>query len=411
VRKFTQSIEQIQASMFKRYVFEQLILRLTEARRYIQVLSGPRQVGKTTLVLQAIKSLDLPHHYASADEPTLQNYAWIETQWNMARLEIKNHKKSAGLLVLDEIQKIPAWSNAVKKLWDEDTRQKINLKVVLLGSAPLLLQQGLTESLAGRFENLNATHWLYPEMHKAFGWSIEKYLYFGGYPGAAMLVEDQSRWARYIMEALIETTISRDILLMTAVNKPALLRRLFYLGCRYSGQILSYQKMAGQLQDVGNTTTLAHYLELLSGAGMLTGIQKFAGQTVRSRASSPKLQVLNTALISAQNHYTFKEARENPEYWGHLTESAVGAHLLNTIEGKNIALYYWREGQYEVDFILQKGKKIIAFEVKSGQNKEKFTGLEAFRKHYQPYRIYVIGEQGVSLKIFFEKPIETWFEE
>jgi len=153
----------------------------------------------------------------------------------------------------------------VKRLWDEDSRLGHDLKVVLLGSAPLLVQRGLSESLTGRFEVLRVSHWSFGEMRSAFGFSLDDYLYFGGYPGAAPLASDPGRWVRYVLDALIETTISRDVLLMTRVDKPALLRRLFELSCRYSGQVLSYTKMLGQLQDAGNSTTLAHYLDLLAG--------------------------------------------------------------------------------------------------------------------------------------------------
>ena len=239
---------------FKRQVFHQLLHRVSEPRRFLQVLAGPRQTGKTTAARQVAASVDIPTHYASADEPVLKGGAWIEQQWETARMRCRSEGQSA-LLILDEIQKVPGWPESVKRLWDEDTGAKGDLHVVLLGSSPLLMQQGLTESLAGRFEILRATHWSFGEMHEAFGWSHEQYAYFGGYPGSAGLIDDQDRWTRYVLDSLVETSISRDILLMTRVDKPALLRRLFELGCVYSGRVLSYQKMIGQLQDVGNTTT------------------------------------------------------------------------------------------------------------------------------------------------------------
>ena len=267
-------------------------LRLGEQRRFIQVVAGPRQVGKTTLVGQVLDRLTVPNVFVSADEPSRSDGAWLAAQWDRARIASREAGGAGAVLVLDEVQKIPAWSETVKRLWDEDSRARRRLRVVVLGSAPLLMQRGLTESLAGRFEIVHLPHWSYAEMHAAFGFTLEQYLYFGGYPGAAPLIADPPRWRRYLLDSLIETTIARDVLLMTRVDKPALLRRLFELGCRYSGQVLSYTKMLGQLQDAGNTTTLAHYLELLAGAGMLTGLPKYAGQTVRQRGSSPKLQVL-----------------------------------------------------------------------------------------------------------------------
>jgi hypothetical protein len=300
--------------MFSRPQGQQLARRLREPRRFIQVVAGPRQVGKTTLVRQVSEASGLVRHYASADEPTLRGRDWIEQQWEAARLAARDAPRRGALLVLDEIQKISGWSETVKHLWDADTASGVPVKSVLLGSAPLLIQRGLTESLAGRFEVLHLPHWSYTEMREAFGWNLERYLFHGGYPGAAPLVGDPGRWARYVKDALIETTISRDVLLLTRVDKPALLRRLFELGCAYSGQVLSYQKMLGQLQDAGNTTTLAHYLELLGGAGMVIGLQKFAGAQARQRGSSPKLQVLNTALMNAQAGMTPGEARKDAAY-------------------------------------------------------------------------------------------------
>ena len=260
---------------YKRPVFETILKRILEKRRFIQVLAGPRQVGKTTLARQAIEDCDLPSHYVSADEPTLKDRTWLNQQWDIARTKtISNNGKRPALLIIDEAQKIPGWSETVKKLWDEDSVNKIPLRVMILGSSPLLVQKGLTESLTGRFELIPITHWSYNEMKECFGFTLEQYFYFGGYPGAATLVDEHDRWVNYIVNSLIETTISRDILLMSRVDKPALLRRLFHLGCEYSGQIISYQKMVGQLQDAGNTTTLAHYLDLLNGAGLLIGLPK-----------------------------------------------------------------------------------------------------------------------------------------
>lgn len=304
-----------------------LAARLAEPRRFIQVVAGPRQVGKSTLVQQVTEGLAIPVRQASADEPTLRGAEWIAQQWDVARLSIADAR--GALLVLDEIQKIPGWSETVKRLWDEDTRARRRLKVVLLGSSPLLIARGLTESLAGRFEVLPLSHWSFAEMHAAFGWSLDEYVFHGGYPGAAPLIGEPARWTRYVLDSLIETSISRDVLLLTRVDKPALLRRLFELACRYSGQVLSYTKMLGQLQDAGNATTLAHYLDLLAGAGMVCGVPKYAGDVARSRGSSPKLQVLNTALMTATCGYTQADARGDGEFWGRLVESAVGAHLAN----------------------------------------------------------------------------------
>jgi predicted AAA+ superfamily ATPase len=312
------------------------------------------------------------------------------------------------VLVLDEIQKIPAWSEVVKRLWDEDTRAKRPLKVVLLGSAPLLIAQGLSESLAGRFEILPLPHWSFTEMQAAFGWTLDEYVFYGAYPGASSLIVEPERWARYIADSLIETSVSRDVLLLSRVDKPALLRRLFELACRYSGQVLSYTKMQGHLQDAGNTVTLAHYLELLAGAGMVCGLSKYAGDVARRRASSPKLQVLNTALMTATCGYTLAEARADREFWGHLVESAVGAHLANAATIGECALYYWRERGHEVDFIIQAGRELTAIEVKSGRAPQAHAGTAAFAQAFKPQRSLLVGGDGIALEDFLARPIAHW---
>jgi predicted AAA+ superfamily ATPase len=385
-----------------------LARRLAERRRFIQTVAGPRQAGKTTLVQQVIEGSGLAARYASADEPTLRGADWIGQQWEAARLAARDEGRRGAVLVLDEIQKIPGWSETVKRLWDEDTRAKRPLKVVLLGSAPLLVQRGLTESLAGRFELLSLPHWSFAEMQAAFGWSLDQYLFYGGYPGAAPLARDHARWVRYIMDALIETTISRDVLLLSRVDKPALLRRLFELGCRYSGQVLSYTKMLGQLQDAGNATTLAHYLDLLAGAGMVTGLQKFAGEVARQRGSSPKLQVLNTALMTAQSGLTLREARADGEFWGRLVESAVGAHLANAAATGALELFYWRDRNREVDFVARVGRTVTAIEVKSARARIVLPGLAAFAEAFKPKRKLLVGGDGIPVGEFLARPVEQW---
>jgi len=393
--------------MIRHAIHDELLKRLKEKRRFLQVLAGPRQVGKTTLVRQVMEAAKIPAHYASADEPTLRDRTWLEQQWNIARLKA-GEDKGGALLVLDEIQKIPDWSGVIKLLWDADTHSGVHLKVVLLGSAPLLIQSGLTESLAGRFEVIAVPHWSFPEIREAFGWNLEQYIFYGAYPGAAELIDSPERLGRYIQDSLIETTISRDILLLTRVDKPALLRRLFHLGCAYSGQILSYQKMIGQLTDAGNTVTLAHYLELLQGAGMLAGLAKYSYGQVRQRGSSPKLQVLNTALMSAQDQRSITEARQDGDYWGRIVESCIGAHLFNSSLGSDISVTYWRERNHEVDFVLKKGKTVVAIEVKSGGRRESLPGMEAFARQFKPKRQLLVGGQGISLEEFLSQPAAYW---
>lgn len=393
---------------YRRPQLRTLLARLREPRRFIQVLAGPRQVGKTTIARQVMEAGGLPTHYASADEPALRDRTWLEAQWDAGRLQAKDAGRRGALLILDEAQKVTDWSETVKRLWDEDTAARMPLRVVLLGSAPLLVQRGLTESLAGRFELIRVPHWSFAEMKDAFGFDLERYVFFGGYPGAAPLVRDRERWTRYILDSLVETTVSRDILLLTRVDKPALLRQLFRLGCDYSAQVLSYQKMLGQLQDAGNTTTLAHYLELLAGAGMLTGLQKFSGSRARQRGSSPKLLALDTALVSASSGLNIKEARRDPELWGRLVETTVGAHLVNTAQEVDVEVFYWRERNREVDFVLRRGNRLTAIEVTSGRRKGSLSGLDAFATEFGPTRKFLVSGQGIPLEGFLSEPAARW---
>jgi len=394
--------------MYHRPLFQQLEKRVKEPRRFIQVLAGPRQVGKTTLARQLIASLPFDTHFASADALAAEDRHWIQQQWGIARLKMAASTSDEGMLILDEVQKIPGWSEIVKALWDEDSRNDLALKVMVLGSSPLLVQRGLTESLAGRFEMVQIRHWSYTEMQEAFDVSLDEYIYFGGYPGAADLRGDEDRWRSYIQDSLIETTISRDILLMTQVNKPALLRQLFYLGCHYSAQILSYQKMVGQMQDAGNTTTLAHYLQLLAGAGMLSGISKYAGQQVRQRGSSPKFQVMNMALMSALANQTFEQVRGDPEQWGRWVESAIGVHIANAAFEHGFELFYWRDRGHEVDFVVRYQGRLLAIEVKSHQRQTVLPGMHAFVKAFQPDKVLLIGGDGLDVKQFLSMDVKQW---
>jgi len=374
---------------------------------------GPRQVGKTTLILQLIKKIKIPSLFEAADLVPASGSVWLEQLWENARLQIDlqsvdGHDTPEFLLVIDEIQKIDNWSEVIKRLWDADTRAGRNLKVILLGSSRLLIQQGLTESLAGRFETTYLGHWNFTEMKNAFGSTPQQYAWFGGYPGSVFLMEDEKRWKNYVSNALIETSVSRDILMLTRVDKPALMKRLFGIGCLYSGQIVSFTKLQGQLKDAGNTTTLSHYLTLLDTAGLLGGIEKYAGDTIRKRSSSPKFQVHNTALISAQRTETFDEITKQLSDWGRIVESSVGAHLMNFSLIEGYSLYYWRHGDNEVDFVLQKGGKLIGLEVKSGSGTN-IAGMQAFKKYFNPDKVLLIGNNGLPWEEFLEiNPIQLF---
>jgi predicted AAA+ superfamily ATPase len=394
--------------MFERVELQLIKKRLNEPRRFIQVISGPRQVGKTTLVTQIAAQLSFPVLYEDADAVPTGGSIWIDQVWDTARLKLKSENKGQILLILDEIQKIPNWSELVKKNWDRDTIGEVNLKVVLLGSSTLLLQQGMTESLAGRFENTTLGHWSFDEMHRAFGWDADTFAWFGGYPGSAALIDDEGRWKKYIRESLIDTSISKDIIMMSRIDKPVLLKNLFELGCIYSGQVLSYTKILGQFQDAGNTTTLAHYLKLLGTAGLLTGLDKYSGSLVRRRAASPKFQILNNALLSSQRKETFSDIKKNPPEWGRVVESAVGAYLANeTIKG-TFSLWYWRERNDEVDFVIERDGEIIGIEVKSAFSRDK-RGLAAFQKRYDPAMTLVIDNHTLPWYEFIKIPPQDLF--
>ncbi|WP_457978524.1 ATP-binding protein [Ectopseudomonas composti] len=414
---------------FERPHADRLRERLNEFPTFLIVVVGPRQVGKSTMVRSVLKTY--PHRFVATDKPyetsTLQSFGmsgtsryavpgaaptgeWIVEHWLRARAEAQSLPEGQTyILAMDEIQKIPRWSEIVKGLWDEDRAASLNLHVILLGSSPWLMQQGLSESLAGRFETMTMSHWSYPEMQEAFDLSLDEYLYFGGYPGSAPLIRDEPRWRSYIRGTLIQPNIERDILQMTRVDKPALLKNLFELGCNYSGQIISYTKLMGQLQDAGNTVTLAHYLNLLGQAGLLQGLSKYAGEQHRQRSSSPKLNALNTSLISVLSGYTFAEARADRSHWGRLVESAVGAHLFNNLTD-NCQVQYWRESPDEVDFVLHNGNQLLAIEVKSGKSFAKPKGLERFSSHYTHARTLIVGEGGVSLAEFLSYPTSHWLE-
>jgi hypothetical protein len=401
----------MEGAVYKRLHFNILLRRLGEPRRFIQVLAGPRQTGKTTVARQVTEAWSGPSHFASADAIAPPQSSWIEQQWELGRRRAREAGGEPGaILVLDEVQKVERWSDRVKMLWDADTASGLPLRVVLLGSSPWLVRRGLGESLAGRFEVIPVMHWSFAEMRDAFDWDLDRFVAFGGYPGAAPLADDRDRWASYVADSLVETTLSRDVLLMSRVDKPALLRQLFHLACRHSGEILSYNKMLGQLQDAGNTTTLAHYLHLLAEAGLFAGVPKFAGNAVRQRASSPKLVPFNTALVSAGFHRTFEALRADGEAWGRLVESAVGAHLLNEAASTPVEVFYWRDRAREVDFVLRLDDALVAIEVKSGRKKDYPYELDAFARAFQVRRALLVGPDGIPVEEFLSTPLRAWVD-
>ena len=362
--------------------------RLKEKKKFIQVLAGPRQVGKTTIITDVLSSISIPYVSETADNIIGSGSAWLEGIWQRARDLEKQYGEA--LLVVDEIQRLSNWSQIVKTLWDEDMVKGVNLKVLLSGSSRLFLMKGLSESLMGRFELIHVVHWSYREMKEVFGFSLENFIYFGSYPGATELIKDEKRWKNYVRDAIIEASITRDIIMLSPIQKPALLKQLMELGSLYSGQILPYDHMLGQLADAGNTTTLANYLELLRQSGLVAGLQKYSGSELRIRSSSPKLQVFNNALLSARHSVDFTSAQKDETLWGRLVESAVGCHLINSTVGEDTRLAYWRDRQDEVDFVLYNENSAVAFEVKSG-SRTAGKGMGAFLKRYPKSKVFCVS--------------------
>ena len=395
--------------MITRQQLSVLKTRMEEPRRFIQVLAGPRQVGKTTLVQQFVQQTNTPVLSVSADlvEPT--NKKWIILQWETVRSKMRIQQLTEYILIIDEIQRINDWSAVVKREWDADTQQGINIKVILLGSSRLLLKDGLTESLFGRFELIRMTHWTFAEMREAFDFSLDEYIYFGGYPGGATLRSDENRWLDYMQHAIIEPGIEKDVLMTKRILKPALMRQLFEIGCSYSSEELSFTKVLGQLQDAGNVTTLSNYLYTLSEANLLGGLQKYAKDKARRYQSSPKFMVYNTALLSALHGKGFDAERESPERWGRWVESAVGAYLLNQAEIYGYNVYYWRENNDEVDFVLEnRNKELLAIEVKSGHRIDN-AGVHVFEQKFHPIHTFIVGSNAFTTEEFLSIPLnQLW---
>lgn len=390
--------------MYTRALATKLEQRLAAPRSFIQVVMGPRQTGKTTAIKQAVLASGLPYRVASADSASQLTGEWVTLEWLQARSLAK--REGAAVLVLDEIQKVSGWSETVKSLWDEDSWNDLPLLVVLSGSSSLLLGSGLTESLAGRFELLKSTHWSLAEMSDAFGYGLDDYLKFGGYPGAAILTGDIERWRGYMVDSIVETTISRDVLQMEDVRKPALMRALFELGAQYSAQEISYRKLLGQLDDKGNTDTIRHYLDLLSKAGMMSGLQKFDSKQVRSRASSPRLMVHDPSLMYAMWRGT-GDLLSDSALRGHLVETAVGARLIARSITEGFDLYWWREGDKEVDFVAERNDRATtAIEVKSGRISK--SGMSVFLTQNPDARPLVIGDRNTTVEQFLRDEIELF---
>ena len=394
--------------MYKRTEYQTIKSRLEEDRMFIQVVMGPRQVGKSTVVKQVLDDLTIPYQLYTADNVPATNTAWISNCWAAVRSWKENNGLDSVVLVIDEIQKITNWSEVVKKEWDTDTFYNCNIKVLLLGSSRVMLEKGLSESLAGRFEEIRMSHWSFKEMKECFGFSLDKYLFYGGYPGAAKLIEHSDRYEQYIQSAIIEATINKDILMDTPIGKPALLKQTFELAAAYSGNLLSLTKMLGALQDAGNTSTLAGYINLLDESGLLCGLQKYSVDMSRRKASIPKFQVYNNALKMVYTPTTFEQSIMDRKLWGHIVESAIGSYLVSQAFIHRFEVFYWREKNNEVDFTLRKKGVLVAIEVKSNSEKHT-TGLDKFNELFKPHKSFIVGDGGISIEDFLMMDLPKLF--
>ena len=404
---------------YQRPQVDEVLYFLTRAAKpLIVAVTGPRQTGKTTVVRQALERVGMPSRYFAVDEIAVDpnsrwsesgdpgGRAWLLDIWREARREAEQCDRGF-LLALDEIQHVDGWSLIAKAQWDRDRRNGCPLRIIVAGSAPWSMMTGLHESLAGRFMPVKVGHWSYPEMAETFGFTLDQYLFFGGYPGMADEIGDLATWRTAVQRTIISPGVEKDIVALTRIEKPALMRRLMELAAGYSGQILSYNKMLGQLQEAGNTTTLAEYLDLLSNAGLVTGLSRYSGARYIARGSSPKLNVLNSALMTVRLRRSFDEVRADRTLWGRIVESAVGAHLHNTA-GLAVDLYHWREGPHEVDFVLSRGLGPVGIEVKSGTGAGRRRGRAAFLERFPGSRTLLVGDRGIPLEEFLSRPVVCW---
>lgn len=421
--------------MYERQHVQEVIKLVTvSSNRRIIAMTGPRQVGKTTVALQAcIRLADMGFlcRYYSSDDPdsigairhermsknksisidTLPDEQTLVDIWRSAR-RASLQSEHGLVLFLDEIHLIPNWSRILKGLWDRDRREGYPLHVVILGSAAWRMLTGTGESLTGRFSSLPITHWAFHEVNQVFGLETDEYIFFGGYPGALSKGLDPTKledWQRYILDSILRPVTDKDIMGLEHVRKPALMRQLVDLAPRYSGQLISYNKLLGQLQDAGNTTTIARYLDLLSDAYILTALSRYAPAPHRTRAPSPKLNVLNTALMTAQSGYSFEQARADRSFWGRVVESSIGAHLYNT-RGPATRIHFWRDPPREVDYVIERGPHVVAIEVKSGKSRT-HQGLDAFEKRFSRAKTLMVGPNGVPINEFFSLTTEEWIEQ
>ena len=397
--------------MYQRRHLNILKSRMAEPRRRMQIVMGPRQVGKSTLVGQFTEGTSVPFDFFAADNVNRFDNSWIPNKWQQARMRMDIHSEQEHILIIDEVQKIKGWSEQVKKEWDEDSRSHRNLKVILLGSSRLLLQKGLEESLEGRFETIKMGYWDWQEMHDAFGFSMDEYVYFGGFPGLAPDIQDEDRWRNLMEDSIISPILTRDILEIEEIRNPALLRQVFELACTESAKELSLTKMQGTMNS-GTVPTIKNYLDILSKSMIVQPLQNYSPSRIREKQSVPKMQVFNNAFRNRFGTFSFDEARVDPSEWGRQVESAVGAHLANRAIVDDYELFYWRnERRQECDYVLRKGQSLVAIEVNSGSI-DKTVGFEKFKEQFADKitAAFIVGPQALSLEDFFVMNLKSLFK-
>lgn len=397
--------------MYQRRHLNILKSRMAEPRRRMQIVMGPGQVGKSTLVGQFTEGISVPFDFFAADGVNRFDSSWIPNKWQQVRMRMDIHSEQEHILIIDEVQKIRGWSEQVKKEWDEDSRSHRNLKVILLGSSRILLQKGLEESLEGRFETIKMGYWDWQEMHEAFGFSMDEYVYFGGFPGLAPDIQDEDRWRNLMEDSIISPILTRDILEIEEIRNPALLRQVFELACIESAKELSLTKMQGTMNS-GTVPTIKNYLDILNKSMIVQPLQNYSPSRVKEKQSVPKMQVFNNAFRNRFGTFSFDEARVDPAEWGRLVESAVGAHLANRAMTDDYELFYWRnERRQECDYVLRKGQALVAIEVKSG-SVDKTVGFEKFKEQFADNvtAAFIVGPHALPLDDFFMMDLKSLFK-
>lgn len=397
--------------MYQRRHLNILKSRMAEPRRRMQIVMGPGQVGKSTLVGQFTEGISVPFDFFAADGVNRFDSSWIPNKWQQVRMRMDIHSEQEHILIIDEVQKIRGWSEQVKKEWDEDSRSHRNLKVILLGSSRLLLQKGLEESLEGRFETIKMGYWDWQEMHEAFGFSMDEYVYFGGFPGLAPDIQDEDRWRNLMEDSIISPILTRDILEIEEIRNPALLRQVFELACIESAKELSLTKMQGTMNS-GTVPTIKNYLDILNKSMIVQPLQNYSPSRVKEKQSVSKMQVFNNAFRNRFGTFSFDEARVDPAEWGRLVESAVGAHLANRAMTDDYELFYWRnERRQECDYVLRKGQALVAIEVKSG-SVDKTVGFEKFKEQFADNvtAAFIVGPHALPLDDFFMMDLKSLFK-